>query len=59
MALPVELVGVCGIGRDGFVRVEAAGFAIQVSTAAGGFRAVKYRDQSGSWIDAGRVDTDG
>jgi hypothetical protein len=51
--------GVCGVGRDGYVRVEAAGFAIEVGTAAGGFRAVKYREQTGSWIEAGRVDTDG
>jgi hypothetical protein len=51
--------GVFGVGRDGYVRVEAAGFAIEVSAAAGGFHAVKYRQQAGSWIEAGRVDTDG
>lgn len=51
--------GVCGVGRDGYVRVEAAGFAIEVGAAAGRFSAVKYREQTGSWIEAGRVDTDG
>jgi hypothetical protein len=49
--------GLTGDGRDGYVRVEAAGLAIEVSTAASTFSAVKYRKQDGEWVETGRVDT--
>jgi hypothetical protein len=49
--------GLTGAGRDGYVRIESAGLAIEVSTVADGFSAVKYQSQSGSWVETGRVDT--
>jgi hypothetical protein len=49
--------GLHGVGRDGHVRVEAAGFAIEVSSGPNVFSAVKYQSRSGDWIEIGRVDT--
>jgi hypothetical protein len=49
--------GLLGLGRDGYVRVEAAGLAIEVSTAAGGFSAVKYQNRDGAWAETARVET--
>jgi hypothetical protein len=50
--------GLTGVGREGYVRIEAAGFAIEVSAAAGKFSAVKYQGTDGDWAEIGRVDTD-
>jgi hypothetical protein len=49
--------GVTGLGRDGYVRVEAAGFAIEVTSSAGEFSSVKYQQRDGEWVEAARVDT--
>jgi hypothetical protein len=51
--------GVCGAGRDGYVRVEAAGLAIEVTAGASGFSAMKFRAQDGVWVETGRLKTDG
>jgi len=59
-SLPVEFVGPWRrVGRDGYVRVEADGFAIEVSAVAAGFGAVKYGEQDGDWVETGQVGTDG
>jgi hypothetical protein len=60
MSLPSEFFGAwrrVGLGRDGYVRIESAGLAVEVSAAAGSFSAVKYQSQGGSWVETGRVDT--
>jgi hypothetical protein len=49
--------GLSGVGRDGYVRIESAGLAIEVSTAADGFSAVKYQDRDGTWVETARVAT--
>ncbi|MCV7229406.1 hypothetical protein [Mycolicibacterium komossense] len=47
--------GLHGVGRDGYIRVEAAGLAVEVSAGAGEFSAVKYQSRSGVWVETGRV----
>jgi hypothetical protein len=47
--------GVTGSAGDGQVRVEAAGFAIEVSDGVDGFSAVKYQLRGDSWVEVGRV----
>ncbi len=46
---------VSGVGRDDYVRVEAAGLAIEASVDTGGFRAVKHRHRDGAWVETARL----
>jgi hypothetical protein len=50
--------GVLGSGADGHVRVEAAGFAIEVRQSGAGFSAVKHRRSADGWQEHGRVQHD-
>lgn len=49
--------GVTGSASAGEVCVQAAGFAIEVSSGADGFSAVKYQLQDGNRVEVGRVMT--
>ncbi len=49
--------GVTGVGEDGHVRVEAAGFANEAQRTGPDFKAVKYLYSGGGWTQVGQVST--
>ncbi len=51
--------GVKGVGEDGHIRVEAAGFANEAQRTGPGFKAVKYLYSAEVWTKIGQVTTHG